>query len=449
MTTRRKTALAGLLIGALAATLAQGRPAAAEATPAPATAAPAAAPSSEAQALAAVMAHGYMSSILTDTAEQTFDLADYPIFQTAPFNTPSLAGRWKPWVEITRQATMQTYTERKPQFEQLLARTLAARLSIAELRVGAKFINGPGGPFAVRVLAHEQPTPVIPDSLKSTQGPINGQAFIATINAAMAKAHRPLPPAADAALTELKGSEAGRALLKDLLKASTWTDAKQEYFELSVPPLMIHMADGMEADQAKWDAAAKDAPSPEALALGVSIVRGGYATLDENSWAQINAFTTIIGARIPANVFGEAGLPPKWAPLMLTAMVDTVHSDQPVMEQAVGRALARLLTPDDLKTLATFMNGPAPAYFVKKAMTGLGGSKDSAPPPPEVTAAVNAFSRSGVMDRLAARMQDKNTDKLIGVGVDATIPITARFLRRFGEKAVVAAAPPATPAAGH
>ena len=44
----------------------------------------------------------------------------------------------------------------------------------------------------------------------------------------------------------------------------------------------------------KWDAAAKDAPSPEALALGVSIVRGGYATLDENSWAQINAFTTII-----------------------------------------------------------------------------------------------------------------------------------------------------------
>ena len=113
----------------------------------------------------------------------------------------------------------------------------------------------------------------------------------------------------------------------------------------------------------------------------------------------------------------------------------------------MGRALARLLTPDDLKTLATFMNGPAPAYFVKQAMTGLGGSKNASPPPPEVTAAVNALSRSGVMDRLAARMQDKNTDKLIGIGVDAAIPITAHFMRRFGEKAA-AATSPAAPSAG-
>jgi hypothetical protein len=164
--------------------------------------------------------------------------------------------------------------------------------------------------------------------------------------------------------------------------------------------------------------------------------------VDENAWAQINAFMTIIAARMPTDKLAATGFPPKWGPLMATTMLDTIHSDQPVMEQSVGRALARLCTPDDLKILAEFMNGPAPAYFVKKAMTGMGGSKDATPPPPEVQAALEKFSKSGVMDRLKARMQDKDKDKdkdkLIAIGVDAAIPVTAHLMRRFGEKAAAA-----------
>lgn len=454
-TTQRTARDAALLIGALTASLALTGPAAAQPAPAPAAATapqtapqtavqaapPAAPPSPEALALAAAIAHSYLASVQTQTTEQKINLADYPIFQTAPFNTPALAGRWSAWIEIARQASLQTMAERGPQLEALLARTLAAHLSIEELRTAARFMNGPGGPYAAKVIAHEQPVPAIPDSLKSPQAaksPINAQALIATINAASAKAHGPLPPAADAALTELKASESGRALLKDLHAGATWADAKKDYFQILLPPMMIHMADGLEADQAKRDAAAKDAPSPEALALGASIVHGGYQAMDENAWTQINAVVTIAAARMPADKLAATGLPPTWTPLMLTAMVDTIHLDQPVMEQSLGRALARLCSPEDLKILAEFMNGPAPAYFVKKAMTGMGGSKDATPPPPEVQAALETFSKSGVMGRLKARMQDKDKDKLIAIGVDASIPIAARFMRRFGEKAEAA-----------
>jgi hypothetical protein len=441
-TTRRASAGAALLVGALTATLALTGPAAAQPAPAPAAAAApqAAPPSPEALALATEIARGYLASAQTQMAEQKVDLADYPIFQTAPFNTPALADRWGAWIEITKQVVLQTVADRKPQLESLLARTLAAHLSIEELRAGAQFMRGPGGPYAARVFAHEQPTPALPDNLTSTTSPF-GPAMVSTINAVVAKAHRPLPPAADAALAKLRQSEAGRALLKDLSAGATWADAKSEYFEIVLPPMMIHLADAMEADQAKRDAAAKDAPSPEALALGVSIVHGGYAAVDDNAWTQLNAFMTIIAARMPPDKFGATGLPPKWAPLMLTGMVDTLRSDQPVMEQSIGRALARLCTPDDLKILAEFMNGPAPAFFVKKAMTGFGGAKDETPPPPEVQAAMDKFAKSGVMERLQARMQDKDKDKLIAIAVDASIPIVARFMRRFGEKAEAAEAP--------
>jgi len=437
-TARRKTALAAMLICVITVTLGGARSAAAETTPAPTPAATATAPKSappspEALALATEIAGRYTAAVLSKATEP-FDLADYPILQTAPFNAPALSGRWSVWAGIFQSAVRQTLTERRPQLESLLARTLAARLSMDELRAAARFMASPGGAYVDRVIAHEQPTPAIPDSLKTPQAPISGPALIATMNAAVAKAHRPLPPEADAALAELKQSEAGRALVKDLLSSATWTDAMSEFFTLLLPPAMIHIADGLEADQAGRDAVAGDAPSPEALALGVSIVRGAYGALDDRFWAQIQSAATSVAAQAPPAAFGASKLPPNFGSAMLTATVETIHLDQPVMEQSIGRALARLLSPEDLQVLSDFMNSPAPSYFLRRGMSGVGGSKSPPRPPPEVRAALRELSASGVMNRLASRMQDKDKDRLIAIGVDAFVPITAHLFRRFGQK---------------
>jgi len=432
----RRAALAALLFSAATATLATASPTAAKDAQAPPAAA---APSPEALALAAGIARTYVETVLNTAPEATFDIADYPILQTAPFNTPAVIGRWSDWAEIFKTATHQTLVERRSRLEPLLARTLAAHLSVEELRAAAKFMNGPGGPYIDRVIAHEQPKPSIPDSLKGPQTFINGPALIATLNAAAAKAHRPLPPEADAALADLKQSEAGRALVKDLQSSALWADAEAENIRIITPPMMIHVADGLAADQARRDAAATDA-----LALGVSIVRGAYGAVDEPMWAQVRAVMTKAAAQTPATTLGGGKTPPNWTSAMVSAMLDTVEFDRPVMEQSIGRALARLYTPDDLQVLSDFMNSPAPAYYFKSAMPGIGGARTTPPPmPPAVQAARRELFASGVANRLASRMQDKDKDKLIAILVDAMVPITAQMMRRFGQALETGSAPAA------
>ena len=432
-----------LLIGAFSAVLAgPGRAIAQSAqrpavAPTPISSPTVTSPSPEALALALAtpIARAYVESLRAETAGQKIDITEYPIFQTAPFTAPTLATRLSPWIEIFRQASLQTLAEREPQLVALLARTLASQLSLDELKTAAKFMNGPGGAYVVKIFAHEQPVPVIPDGLKSSKSGLDSNAVIATLNAVSSKAHGPLPPPAAAALADLKKTETGRALVKDLVASATWKDAKRDYFEIFIPRLMVHAADGLEADQETRQAAEAGAPSPDALALGISVVHGAYASLDDKAWAQINAAMASISTKPPKDNFNEASLPPKWPSIMVAAFIDTLHYDQPMIEKSFGRALARLYSTEDLKVLADFMNGPAPAYFLKQQLAGTSGSSHNSQPPPEVLASVARFSKSGVAGRLKTRLQDTDKDTMFTIGVDVVLPFATHFMRRFGEKA--------------
>ena len=448
---RRLRAAAG--VGALAAMLMLGAGVAAQTPAAPpaqpaseaaATAGPARpAPTPEALQLGAVIADGYVESALADLPSQFDAMANMPIFRSAvfqrpPFNDPALTERFPGWIEAGRHATFEAAADCKPRLEALLTHALAEHLSIEELRAGAKFINSPGGQYAAQVYAHERPTTALPATLTSNP---TGKAMADTIAAADARAHRPLPGAAQAALLELKQTQAGRDFVSDTLNASVWLkDYRADYLWMVMGPMFLHVSEDLAADQARRDAAAKDAPTPAAIALGVSVMHGAYAAVDDTAWTAFSNAMNASLAKLPMADLTKSGAPPELVKLSFASILESLRYDQPVIEKSVGRALARLYSEEDLKAWAEFMNGPAPAHFVKAmlaAMPATAGGQPGAPPAemPEVRASVEKFKASGVQGRLSARLRDPAAkEQLIGIGIDAGVPIVAQMMHRIGEK---------------
>jgi hypothetical protein len=406
------------------------------------TAGPATAPSAEALQLATVIAHGYIESAQADLPAQFDDMMNMPIFKSAPFhsapfNDPAVAERVPGWIAAMRHATFAAVADSKPRLETLLAHGLAEHMSIDELRAGAKFMNSPGGQYAARIYMYERPMITVPPS--ALKGPMR-IAAIQTIMAANAKAHRPLPAAAQAALFGLGRTAAGRQFIRHARNAGVLlADYKADYLRAVMGPIFLHLSEDMAADQARHDAAAQDAPTPEALALGESVVHGAYAGVDDKAWTAFSNLFAAAMTKVPTDQFKSAGLPPEYFPMIFSTMLDTLHYDQPVMEHAIGRALARLCTVDDLRSLSEFTNGPAPAYFVKTLMahvTAVKGEKVTPPEmPPEVRASADKLLKSGMAERFSAKLQDKAAkEKLVAIGIDVTVPIMVQWMHRLGEK---------------
>jgi len=446
---RRARAVAG--VGALAAVLmlsggvaaqSPSGPPASPASDAAASAGPARpAPTPQALQLGAVIANGYVESALADMPSQFNDMFNMPIFKSAvfhqaPFNDPALAERFPGWIEAGRHAMFAAAADCKPRVEALLAHALAEHLSIDELRAGARFINSPGGQYAAQVYMHERPPTPIPASLST--GPM-AKEMAETVAEANARAHRPLPAAAQSALLELNQTPAGRQFVGDILSANVWMkDYRTDYLWMVMGPMFLHLSEDLAADQARRDAAAKDAPTPEATALGVSVVHGAYAAVDDKAWTALTTVMNGVLAKVPMTEVTKSGASPELIKLSVSTVLESLRYDQPVIEKSVGRALARLCSEDDLKALADFMNGPAPAYYVNNlvaTLPGAGGHPGAAPPPPEVQASLEKFAASGAQERLSARLRDPAAkEQLAEIGIDAGVPIAAQWMHRFGEE---------------
>jgi len=445
---RRARVVAGA--GALAAALMLGAGAAAQ-SPAgplapPLASEPAAGPmrpasTPEALQLGAVIADGYVESALADLPSQFDAMANMPIFKSeafhrAPFNDPAVTERVPGWIEAGRHAMFAAAADCKPRMEALLSHALAEHLSIEELRAGAKFMNSPGGQYAAQVYAHERPTISLPPS--PTNSPM-AKEMTETVVAADARAHRPLPAAAQSALLQLKQTQAGRDFVSDTLNANVWLkDYKADYLWMVMGPMFLHFSEDLTVDQARRDAAAKDAPTPEATALGVSVVHGAYAAVDDKAWTAFSNAMNAAVAKLPMAEFTKSGAPPELIKLSFSSVLESFRYDQPAIEQSVGRALARLCSQDDLKALAEFMNGPAPAHFVAHMVAALpaaNGGQPGAPPAagPEVRAAMEKLAASGAQGRLSARLRDPAAkEQLVRIGIDAGVPIAAQFMHRLG-----------------
>ncbi len=454
MTARRRLAAGATAFAAFACSLLLAGSVVAQ-TPSPAvgeppavTQSPPPAPSPEALHLATIIADGYVDSALADAPEQFDELLNLPIFKSAalhkaPFNNPVLMERYPGWIAAARHALIATMTDCSPRMKALLAQALAERFSIEALRAGAQFMSGPGGRYAGRVYMHERPTPTLAQ-MDSTLPPhtLKGslrKSTIETLDAVNAKAHAPLPPEAQAALAQLKQTEGGREFIKDVLDAGVLLkDYKADYIEMVMGPMFLHLSEDFAADQARRDAAAPDAPTPEALALGKSIVHGASAGMDDHAWTVFTNLATNAAAKAPVEKLGGVSLPPDYTKVMLTTFFATLRDDQPAMETAVGRAMARTFAVEDLRALSELANGPAPAYFVSLAMAKLAEASGQTaasphPLPPDVQASLEAFTKSGAPQRMGARLQDKSAkEKNIAIAIDTAIPIATQWMHRMG-----------------
>jgi hypothetical protein len=355
-------------------------------------------PSQEALRLGTVLADCYLdvvqAGVLDQMTKAGFDAQVAKLGDRAP--------------EVQRyikESLVEALAETHPHLEAIIAHALAWHYSEGELRAGVDFMSGPGGLYVLDSLAHA---------------------------AAGDKSQPPPSPAVEAAMKRMERSAEGRKFLSD----SVHVDVVLQPYQRDIlaafgPPFALTFAEKVEAGEARRAAAA--APTdPTVEAQARALVHGLYRQVDAKAWTLAEAR---LDEAIAKSATDTTNLPPEWPHLFAEATLETLRQDQPAIEAATGRALARLLDADEIKALDALANSPAPAYL---AQVVLALQRKEQPPqlPPEVAAALQAFVNSGVGDRLTKQIQDK--DRVKAAGLDLLFAVGPLWLHRFAEKAEAA-----------
>ncbi len=401
-------------------------------------------PSPEKLKAATLIVRVYLDSVRDDIVDEHGQLsADNPIFKIPPYNNPVVADRLPDWIRDGRHAGLAAFADYRPQLEPLLARALASHETLAELHAGEQFMIGLGGRYANRIFTHEYmlrtlgKTPPPPPTVVTKPGaPANPNAKAAQemMAAVQDRIHAPLPADEAAALARLKSTPEGRRFLDDTLAVQVWLkDDATDVVGIVLPPSLIHLSQDLEASEARR-AAAAPAPAP-AMALGVSTVHGLFAAIDDKAWDRFTSLTTDAAAKAASGATAKKVIPDqdRWVRIAILSGFDLLRKDQGVIEQTIGRGLARLFSIEDLQAMSDFANGPAPAYFVKATLAKLDGAKDAAPPPQEVTDSLQKFGQVNLSQHLTERYQ-KDQQQVTAIGMDMVMPIVARWMRRLGEE---------------
>lgn len=111
--------------------------------------------------------------------------------------------------------------------------------------------------------------------------------------------------------------------------------------------------------------------------------------------------------------------------LLREAVAEEIAHDMPVLEEIIGRALARRFTPQELKGVNDFMKGPGGRAFLSVIADAAAG-RTSPPPSPDVQAAVLTFLASPEGRAFDAVMND--LDSVLG-------PIEAEVLQEVNSGA--------------
>jgi hypothetical protein len=414
----RRPLVRGLLASAVAATLISAAPAGADTTPAaavpslkPLTPLPSASPppipvpppvclgsepvTPETLELSNGIAHRYIDLALPVVRGKVFVNQDFH----------ALGDRESEVKTALQDSLDEAFADTRPRLEAVLAHALASHMTAAELRAGARFLNGPGGRYVEQL--------ILQDGAKAEK--------------------RPLPPGVAEAWAHLQLTPSGRKFAADtehsdtLLKGCT-----SEFVGAFLPTYIVHVTDKVQAAEAVRRSAATDAaPSADSLALGVSVIHGLYAGLDDRIWdAAGKGMQAAFAKSMPAASLQD--LPSGWRELMASTFLETLRKDQPAVEQAIGRFLARIYDADELKALAEFTNGPALPWFTRTALAQQSG-QPKPPPPPEVQAALDKLTKSEMGKRLGDKLKDK--DKLKAAGFDLAFELGPIWLHRFAVEA--------------
>lgn len=394
---------------------AQTAPAATPVASGPGSAAAAITPTPEAVALAGQIAHAWAQSaqsVLVDALMAKAPKLDDP-------KTVKLLGDRGPALYTSvREATLEAWTESKPHVEAILGHAMAEHFSLDELRAGAAFAQGPDEAYALEIFRFET----------AEQGK-----------------QKPLSKPAAEALARLDATDAGRQFLHDATgKDGLFKQCRPDLIAAILPPWLLRFSDKVDAvEAARGSQLAPDAyaPSADDQALGVSVVRDVYGLIDDSMWDK--AMPAVVAAMNKKMAERQkVQMPrPEWNGFLAEAMLETLRDDKPAVEQAFGRALARLYDHDDLKALADFANGPGVRRLETK--TGAGHAQDASAPAEsaEEKAALADLKKRDLMAKAIAQFANfASTDpdkrqRMIALVLDIGVTLGPKVARRFATKA--------------
>jgi hypothetical protein len=346
----------------------------------------------------------------TKIAGTAVDLIE-PVIQSAfdkkipPEQLAQLGDRGPGLRDAARDAVLDTLHEKRDEIASILGHALAKRMTLAELKAGARYVESP----EARIVFEYYIQRANDEHLEKSAAVVKAEAL-------------------------LQSTPAGRRFSSKFSSEALFKDAEVDFISAVVPSLCLHLADRLDAEEARHAEAAKAAgapqPSPEAVALGEKVVHGVLGLIDDKTWDVLDKLMTTRLQEAMAKD-KDVKIPPEWAVALVQATIDTFRKDGPAIERLGGRALAEIYSTEELQAISDFVNGPAPRYFVKTLLAKVQGGTPE-PQPAEVTAALEKFKSSGMADRLAEKLKDQ--EKLKAVGMDFGIGVAVIWLREFGHR---------------
>ena len=311
----------------------------------------------------------------------------------------ALGERAPEYRRIIEESFREGFEACKPEIERIVIHAFATRFSVGELRAGAKFIETPSGRNAIEAMG------------RSAGGAPAAE------------------PGVAAALIHLESTSDGRGFLHGV--GVNLKSYEREMVAAVVPPILSRLADKIEISETRRAAAASagpGAPTAESVALGVSISHDLYGLIDDKLWSKLDAIAV---SSMTRSMEASTAFRPKWAAIVGSTLIEALRQERPAVEQAAGRALAKLYTRDELDAISELGRSPAPAYFVTVGLAKAQG-QTPAPPSPEVKASLEKFQASGWSRTIFLKLQDKA--ELRKIGVEVLIALAPGWLRRIGEQ---------------
>jgi hypothetical protein len=310
-------------------------------------------------------------------------------------------------------ALKETWPRVSENTEAILAHALAEKMSPAELRVGATFVQGPDGKYLLEI-----------------------------VQARTTKKAQTLSPEAQAAMARLESTQVGRNFLA---RATTYEAFLKPYtadlIATIAPPILGRFCHKVLETNDKRLAADTSDSDPEfakAHAAGAALINHWYAKMTPEEWdkARHRLDDPMVKAQIAKIQRPE--IPEGWMQAAVDASYEWLREDQAKIADEFGRFMARLYDAKEVEAFGRFIDGPYTdavkkvAERAKAGQTMAANPKDPFAQAPELKQAFVDFLATPEGQSMKAKSMDFK--RLVPAVVDEFVPLTAGLLVRFADK---------------